>query len=273
MITWQFLLIENDGVRELPEGVFGNVTFEAIIIFHAAVAAVHPSALLPSKDRLYHVQIYFSGLAEFPWEVLPELTHLYYMDLRNNYLTDLPPVLSPSLTTLDLGGNQITRLEYNWSAPNLTVLSFDYSPMSEVQHEFFWGLPNLEQFWCLSCKLGQTILNGTLAFHSPALDLVSLEQSTISSLESHAITGFTVNASIRLSGNQISELTEESIRPMLQVLSSGVGYIDLAENPVECTCSMAWIVLNPGFLGSVKGQCTDGTDFQDLDPEIFQGCI
>ncbi|CAG0891152.1 unnamed protein product [Darwinula stevensoni] len=164
----QFLLIESDVVRELPEGVFGNVTFEALIIFQ--VAAVHPSALLPSKDRLYHVQIYFSGLAEFPWEVLPELTHLYYMDLKNNYLTDLPPVLSPNLTTLDLGGNQITRVEYNWSAPNLTVLSI----------------------------------------------------------------GFTVNASIRLSGNQISELTEASIRPMLEVFSSGDGYIDLAV--VTCRC-------------------------------------
>ncbi|CAG0891151.1 unnamed protein product [Darwinula stevensoni] len=269
----QFLLIENEAVQELPEGVFGNVTFEAIIIFYAAVATVHPSALLPSKDRLYHVQIYFSGLADFPWEVLPELTHLYYLDLRNNYLTALPPVLSPSLTTLDLGGNRITRLESNWSAPNLTVLSFDYSPMSEVQHGFFWSLPNLQRFWCISCQLGQTILNGTLGFHSPALDLVSLEQSTISSLESHSITGFTADARIRLSKNQISELTEESFRPMLEVLSSGDGNIDLAENPVECRCSMAWIVLNPDFLGSVKGQCTNGTDFQDLDPEVFQDCI
>ncbi|CAG0903540.1 unnamed protein product [Darwinula stevensoni] len=37
---------------------------------------------------------------------------------------------------------------------------------------------------------------------------------------------------------------------------------------------MAWVVLNPDFLADVNGHCTDGTDFQDLDPSIFQDfCI
>ncbi|CAG0903999.1 unnamed protein product, partial [Darwinula stevensoni] len=79
---------------------------------------------------------------------------------------------------------------------------------------------------------------------------------------------FRESAWIDLSENEISVLREEPFRPILEKIRE----IDLNDNPVVCDCTMAWIVLNPEFLAKVKGSCTDGTDFQDLDPIDFQNC-
>ena len=108
-----------------------------------------------------------------------------------------------------------------------------------------------------------------------------------------SISGFLPSTVINLDFNDIRELTEDSFRPLLEVLSQGDGHIFLigeitccnvarcrtshsippvlcvTGNPVMCDCSMAWVAVNPDFLADVQGRCTDGTDFQNLDPNIF----
>ncbi|CAG0892992.1 unnamed protein product [Darwinula stevensoni] len=146
--------------------------------------------------------------------------------------------------------------------------------ISKVPKGFLMDFEKLESFGWTDCNLGPTLRYGSLEFHSEALRGIYLYGDSISSLEPYAITGLMVDTKIDFRFNEFSELPEVPFRPMIEVLSQEQGYIDMAVNPIECGCSMAWLVRNPAFLRAVHGgQCTDGTFFEDLEPEAFQDCI
>ncbi|CAG0902817.1 unnamed protein product [Darwinula stevensoni] len=203
-----FWLERNDRVEQLPEGVFGDVTFQEIEVSRTSVESIDPEALLPSKDRLERLDINNSKLKEFPFEIIAQFSILTYLSLGANELTSLSSFQSSSLETLGVAGNQLTF----------------FGNMS---------LPNLRSF----------------------------------------LMSFSSHLNLHLRKNEIAVVNEESFRPILEVISNVTGNIDLTDNPVVCNCTMAWIVLNPAFLTKVTGSCTDGTDFQDLDPIDFQNCV
>ncbi|CAG0901237.1 unnamed protein product [Darwinula stevensoni] len=270
----EFRMTPNEAVRELPKGVFGDVTFQKITLIRTSVRRIHPSVLLPSKDRIRTLEMTHGALEEFPWHILRQLTNLSTLWLFRNALTTLPPLKSSSLRTLHIFVNDITNLEAGWSLPNLTALCLDSNPISEVPAGFFSDMGNLGDFRCEYCGLGPTLSTGSLKFRSSAVQFIRLEYNSISTLEPDAITGFQSNTRIFMSYNEIRKLTEESFRPMLEVLSLGNGFIRLYRNPIECGCSMAWVVLNPDFLASIAGSCHTGMDFHDLDPNIFENfCV
>ncbi|CAG0904410.1 unnamed protein product, partial [Darwinula stevensoni] len=142
-----------------------------------------------------------------------------------------------------------------------------YNPISELPTGFFDGLENIVIFDCISCKLGPTLAAGSMEFPGAALEHLHLEYDNITFVEPGAITGLSAHAHLDLWGNEIEELREESFRPILEDLSLGYGFIDLYDNPIQCVCSMAWIVLNPDFLARVHGQCQNGPYFDELDPK------
>ncbi|CAG0895573.1 unnamed protein product [Darwinula stevensoni] len=241
----KFQLTNNEGVDELPEGVFGDVTFEEILVRGSAVASIHPAAVLPSNDRLRRLEISLSVLREFPWDVLPEFSDLTSLHFYSNVLTTLPHLRSASLTYFDISSNEIAELEAGSSLPNLTSLVLSYNPISEVPPGFFSDMGNLVEFYCLYCSLGPTLSTRSFDFHGAPIRYVLLTGNPISTLELDAITGgareFPVfvpglgfHTEIYLNYNEIKELREDSFRPMLEVLSLGDGYIDL-----ECEILLA----------------------------------
>ncbi|CAG0898697.1 unnamed protein product, partial [Darwinula stevensoni] len=202
----RFNLSYNEGIQELPAGVFGEVSFEELFIYRTSISSVHPHAILPSKDRLWDLQMGYGVLKSFPWDILPEFKKIIRISLYNNVFNAWQLLQSESLEIIILSRNNISYLEPGFHLPSLRVLDV----------------------------------------------------------------GLTVNTKLNLSRNKIEELTEEVFLPMFDVLSQGNGSIDLRENPIRCDCSMAWIVHNPSFLASVLGECTNGTDLQDLDPTLFE---
>ncbi|CAG0890035.1 unnamed protein product [Darwinula stevensoni] len=156
---------------------------------------------------------------------------------------------------------------------------------------------NLEDFpWEILPELGSlawlflavNALNAVPPLNSSSLESLSIVGNRIRTLESgwflpnmqdlfldylSLLAGFPTDVTIDFHFNEISEVNEESFRPMLEVVSKGKGSISVHGNPVECDCSMAWVVLNPDFLAKLKGYCSDLTEFQDLDPNDFQDCI
>ncbi|CAG0896129.1 unnamed protein product [Darwinula stevensoni] len=238
----RFLLGGNCHVSVLPEGAFGDISFEEIVVIQTSVASLHPTALLPSKDRLRRLTIEKSFLEELPWEILPQLINLKKLELRSNALNSLPKLQS------------------------------GHNPVLDVPAGFFNDMGKLEEFYCFSCTFGPTLSTKSLEFRSATMKVIHIDSNSISTLDADAITGLQPNTSLYFGNNEIRELTEVSFRPMLEVLSVGTGHISIRDNPVKCDCSIAWVVLNPSFLGSLQGECTDGTNFQDLDPIIFEDC-
>ncbi|CAG0902816.1 unnamed protein product [Darwinula stevensoni] len=262
-----FRLIHNDRVQQLPGGVFSDVTFEDIRISFTSVQSVHPEALLPSKDRLRNLDINNSKLREFPYDIIAQFSNLTDLFLDATELTALSSFQSSSLEALVVG-DHINYLG-NLSLPNLKHLLLGFNPISKFPPGFFSSMENLQHFRAYYCSLGPTLTKGSLEFRGSSLYDIDIQGNSISNVEFDAITGFRESAWIDLSENEISVLREEPFRPILEKIRE----IDLNDNPVVCDCTMAWIVLNPEFLAKVKGSCTDGTDFQDLDPIDFQNCL
>ncbi|CAG0901740.1 unnamed protein product [Darwinula stevensoni] len=270
----EFWIMSTEGVRELPEGVFGDVMFQSISVSQNDFVSIHPSVLLSSKDRIQDLFFFETLLEEFPWDTFPQLTNLTEVDVIHNALTTLPSLQSASLGFLSVRSNQIHVIEAAPSLPNLRQLHLDDNPISELPTGFFNDMGKLEEFWCQYCSFGPTLPTGSFQFHSERISHVDLWGNSISTLELDAIAGIQSNTRIVLRENVITELTEASFRPIVEILSQGDGEMDVYGNPVECGCSIAWLILNPDFLGRVIGACADGTNFQDLDPNIFQDfCI
>ncbi|CAG0906712.1 unnamed protein product, partial [Darwinula stevensoni] len=224
-----FKLRNNTSVLELPEGVFGEVTFEVIEMWYCAVVALHPSAIVPSADTLEFLNIGRCPLEDFPFHVLPQLIRLKNLFVGGTKIGGVvAPLQSMTLEDLYLGVNQISALnETGWSTPNLKALIIGGNPLSESPSEVLEGLTNLETFNCNGCNLGPDLSYGFLKFNSEALGSVSIQYNNVERLEMAAITGLTPNTILNLTGNSIVELTEESFRPMVEVLSDGNGLLIL----------------------------------------------
>ena len=98
-------------MKELPDGVFGDISFDHIIVNNTALRKIHPNALLPSKDRLVELTIQYSHLEEFPFQILPKLSLLRFLHLQANSLTSVTAIRSASLEALSLSFNHISRIE------------------------------------------------------------------------------------------------------------------------------------------------------------------
>ena len=119
----QFKLQDNVKVKALPEGAFGNLTFQEILIYNTSLRKIHPSVILNSKDRLVDLTIAHSRLEVFPFRLLPALSELKRLWLQNNSLSSVPALQSESLEVLYLYSNNIKRVEEDgWSTPNLREL-------------------------------------------------------------------------------------------------------------------------------------------------------
>ncbi|CAG0895087.1 unnamed protein product [Darwinula stevensoni] len=162
---------------------------------------------------------------EFDGWVTPNLKKLY---LYENLLTSLPAVKSDSLEVLSLFRNNITSVEFDgWATPKLKDLSLGINPMLRFPFVAMKGLKNLEKLWWWECNLGPTLSRDLLEFQSTALKLVDLSNNGISRLEQGAISGVEPDTEIYLNDNKIAVLSEETFRPILQILSRGNGVLVL----------------------------------------------
>ncbi|CAG0893760.1 unnamed protein product [Darwinula stevensoni] len=248
-----FTVLNSDGLTELPQGVFGDVSFQYIDVYDAwNLMTIHPEAILQSKDRLQGLHIYGGILHDFPWYIVPQLTNITSLGISSNALTTVPVLESSALQYLFLGENHISTLEVGWNTPNLNYLDLSYNPISELPTGFFDGLENIVAFDCISCKLGPILAAGSMEFPGATLEYLYLFHNNITFVEPGAITGLTAHAHLDLWGNEIEELTEESFRPILEDLSLGNGHIDLfaCEEPSN-RAGPTLVVLNGNSTGLV----------------------
>ncbi|CAG0879489.1 unnamed protein product [Darwinula stevensoni] len=276
-VTWHvkelhFLTMNALDIAELPEGVFGDVSFQEMWLQdNRLLTSVHATALLPSKNRLVKIVLERGYVNSFPFDILPEMTALKELKMASNSLTEVPVLRSNSLEILDLAYNRIRSLkEGAWSLPNLATFLLHGNELMTLPAGMVSNMERLVFFECSMNHLGPTLPKDSLNFASPALQSVRLHGNRISSLEPGAITGLHVNTSLLFHANFIEVLDEASFRPIVESILSGSGYLELNGNPLACDCDLAWLVINGGLRFEVTGFCrNDETPVAELDPEEY----
>ncbi|CAG0879117.1 unnamed protein product [Darwinula stevensoni] len=283
-MAMEFVIEDNMEVAELPEGLFGALSFQGIHIWNTAVKKVHPTAMLPLKQFLTYLAILDSRLENFPFNMLHQFQHLRELWLYNNLLTFVPAFKSDSLEILSLRANKITSVEFDgWATPKLREFGIARNPLSRLPSAAIKSMKNLEKFYSSECNLGPTLSRGVLEFQSKALQLITLWKNDISELDQGAITGLGPNTTVRLTNNKIAVLSEESFRPMLDILSKGDGVLHLDESEIDnadpclpnpcgahancqasgghpmCSC----IYYGDPETGCIEGECVETHDCSD----------
>ncbi|CAG0892364.1 unnamed protein product [Darwinula stevensoni] len=212
----------------LPEGVFGNVSFQEMYLANDNLQSIHPSALLPSKDRLEILRMEYCHLTDFPFEIIPGMKALKHLYLYKNSLTSAPVIRSDSLEILHLFNNRIAFLpEGGWSMPNLQEFHIGENNLEELPHGIVTSMEKLIHFRAQDDQFGPELRRDFLEFNSPNLNILYLHGNSISSLEAGAITGLSPNTTIFMTRNAIEELHEASFKPMVEILAQGTGILNL----------------------------------------------
>ncbi|CAG0880253.1 unnamed protein product [Darwinula stevensoni] len=241
----QFFLRGTQGMKNLPEGIFGNVTFQEMFISDTSLETVDPSALLSSKDRLQRLTITNSRLKEFPFHVLPQMSLLRALNLASNALKSVTPLGNLSRQNLSLWSNGTNALQLSWPTSDLESLDISNNPISKLSPGLVEGMRLLTSFDASHCNLGPILRSGSLTFHSEMLSAVYLHQNNLTRLETGSIAGLQGSTMVYLSENNITDLTEGAFRPMLEEISQGEsGRIILWQNPIQCD---SWLGSSQNF--------------------------
>ncbi|CAG0898899.1 unnamed protein product [Darwinula stevensoni] len=128
-VTWEFknmtrFLLHDLEIEDFPEDVLGDVSFQDMqLLDNVYLRSIHPSALLPSRDRLETLTLQgCHQLSSFPFEILPEMEVLKNLLITCNNFKNVPALRSDSLKTLNLWDGQIISLEGGaWSMQSLTT--------------------------------------------------------------------------------------------------------------------------------------------------------
>ena len=97
--------VRHPALTALNPTVFGDVSFEHILINHTYIRTINEEAFAPSHDTLLHLILSNNMINAFPFETLSVFAHLRFLNLANNKLLYLPNIESNSLYQVDLSGN------------------------------------------------------------------------------------------------------------------------------------------------------------------------
>lgn len=176
----------------LPEGVFGSVTFQEIIIQHTQIRRVDDYAFLGSNASLTVLTVSHSELTSFPTTILPLMPHLRQLDLSHNHLLFIPDLRSSSLRSLTLAHNSylsftdhvFTKLDH------IVDLNIGYCNIETLTPGMFLNMMNLSAIYLENNRLTQ-LDDTSLHFTSGVVGEIVLSGNQISSVEPNFFSGKT----------------------------------------------------------------------------------
>ena len=186
----------------LPDGVFGRITFQEIVIQYTQIYRVDDHAFIGSKDTLQMLTLSHNEQTTFPSTILPLFSHLRELDLSYNHLVFIPDLRSSSLRFLTLTNN--TQLSFSDQVfaeiDQIVDLNIGHCNMETIPPGMFSNMKNLSTVYLEYNKL--THLDAaSLHFTSEVIEEIILSGNQISVAEPNFFSGKT------------SSLHEKSLAP------------------------------------------------------------
>jgi len=189
------------------------------------------------------------------------------LDLGANQLTSVDFSMFDTFThlqVLNLGENQLSRIDNAGNAASLRVLHLQSNRIESIGPKAFYGLKALE-YLDLRWNLLQVISSTGLEVSSGRWQL-RLRSNQISSLEDAF--GDNLPYLTELHGNNIDTLTDTVYGPLAEVALLEGSKIYLGENPIKCDCSIVWLVKNVTLASTIVGAKCDGDGIPILNFKV-----
>lgn len=260
--------VAHPALTTLNQYVFGEVTFVHVNIDNTRINTVHEEAFSASHTTLTSFTLTNSRLNEFPFETMAAFTHLRNLSLSSNLFPSLPNLESNSLEMLDLSYN--TALTFGadtlTGCPQLRNVYLNNMNIPYFPPNVFSTLNELNLVDLSHNVLAGKLEQGILRVPLDSVEEVKLNNNHITGIEGTAITGVHRTTTVDFSHNDIAALEWGDWYPLLDQLT-GVGVVDLTDNPLQCSCDLVWLLLDEDELAKIndKTTCSDGTPMKDVD--------
>lgn len=253
----------------LPEDVFENVTFRALVFREGVLEDIKAGGFNSSFSTALSLDFTSNRITSFPFSTLQNFAALTELFLGNNSITGFPSMKSATLQVLSLAHNPLRSLP-SWSfmqLPALASLDLDHTDLTVLQPGTFVGLKSLAYVFLADNQLTHVDAD-SLAFVSTGLKVVSLSHNAIKSVG--GISGLVAEASVFLDSNNLSEMPEMIWRPWLE---KGVK-VWVLDNPLACGCGATWALHNETLrsLMITDESCMDEVKFMNTVNEAGSEC-
>lgn len=270
-----FTMQRNDLLTRLGNVLHGT-TFRFIDLWSVAVDVITDDCFIASADTLESFVLDGSQVntTHFPFHTIESYSKLTYLDVSSSKLNFFPLTLtSNSLTDLRLNANLMTgtvpAAPFN-NMPNLTYFQIFLNQLTEIESGAFSSLPLLKsvsffQNMVTVLRAGTFVVSTNASIEILANEITTVEPGAITKVSSD------LNVYISLGANRLPEILEDVWG---ELLAYNTSYLVLSSNPLLCGCDIAWLILNPMYLGQMDNYtaCVDGRLLIDLDPALYLNC-
>ncbi|XP_074594295.1 uncharacterized protein LOC141849736 [Brevipalpus obovatus] len=211
------------------------------------------SDFFKTQTQLISLNLEGNKLHNLPVDIFDNLERLEILDLARNQLNSLPNSIlieNLALHYLDLSWNQFTQIPTSiiQDARNLRSLVFDGNPIRKLDRTSFSKMANLTGLSVSESSRMVSIGNNTFSNLCSLQVLRIIGNIRLTTIHPEAFSG--LHRSPHCSNLKKIFLTDNSLRTLKEGILPRAKYdeIDLALNPWNCDCDLAWIRDFPAIM-------------------------
>jgi len=182
-VAFTFCPLPNMPLSQMLQSV-GATGVQSLVFQNSNLSNTVESSFLAGLTNLTSLTLHGNGITTIPEDLFREMTALQYLDMKDNDLQLPLHVFDnlPNLLTLELGGNQMTRLEVGIfrNLSQLSRLNLWGNNLQNLTQDVFIGLSGLEFLDLSSNKL--TSISADLFAMMPQLKELTMPSNNFTSL-------------------------------------------------------------------------------------------
>jgi Leucine-rich repeat (LRR) protein len=230
----QRLILSDNGLTDLPAGIFKNMTNLKFLNLRANRIQLKPN-MFAGIESLEFLELSFNGLGRIEQGVFNNLKNLKHLNLWGNQLQNLTKDAFEGVTSiveLDLSANNMTTIDKDVFAtlPNLSKINLSANLFTTLPSDLLASNKMLTQFRFINNRVDLPTLPDRLLADLPYLKEVQI-RCNLQRVPDNLFKGSTNISSISFSMNLIERLPEALFSDQTQLIDLDMSYNQLMELP------------------------------------------